>query len=172
MICPEYLDLIRTFAIVIGVTVGVVTYRASQRQRKLENSLKILELFKDNLEKSDLSNWKKIFQASSDPSGAKKGCFISSHNQEVPLTSLFSEGPDDHGSTARITEQIDLVCYEILHDTIELRIMFSNIGQLMSVIYRWYGNEDFFNRTYPNFIKVMKKKNLDKLPNKTIASCE
>jgi len=172
MICPEYLDLIRTLAIVIGVTVGVVTYRAGQRQRKLENSLKLLELFKDNLEKTDISNWKKVFQASSEPSGAEKGCFLSDNEKQIPLTSLFSEGPDDHGSTVRITEQIDLVCFEILKDTIELRIIFSNIGQLMSVIHRWYENETFFKDSYPHFNKVMKKKDLNDLPSKTIAHCE
>lgn len=172
MICPEYLDLIRTIAIVIGVTVGVITYRAGQRQRKLENSLKLLDLFRDNLEEFDIENWKKVFQASSEPSGAKKGFFFSADKQQIPLSSLFSEGPDDHGSTVRITEQVDLVCSEILQDTIELRIVYSNIGQLMSVIHRWYGNDSFFKDNYPHFNKVMKKKELGKLPNKTIAYCE
>ena len=172
MICPELLDLIRTIVITIGVTVAVVTYRAGQRQRKLENSLKLLELFNNNLEKSDVSNWKKVFQASFEPSGAKKGHFTSSDNQQIPLNSLFSEGPDDHGATLRITEQIDLVCYEIINDSAELRIMFSNLGQLMNVIHRWYKDDSFFKDNYPYFYKVMKMKALNKLPNKTIAYCE
>ena len=172
MISAEYLDLIRTIVITIGVTVGVVTYRAGQRQRKLENSLKLLDLFKDNLEKSDIGNWKKIFQASSESTGAKSAHFHSSHKQQIPLSSLFSEGPDDHGATARITEQIDLVCYEVLKGNIELRIVFSNIGQLMNVIHRWYKNEAFFKDNFPYFNKVMKNKSLKKLPCKTIVYCE
>ena len=171
MISPECLDLIRTVVITIGVTIGVVTYRAGQRQRKLENSLKLLELFKDNLEKSDIDNWIKIFLSSSEPSGAKNGHFHSSNNQQIPLNSLFSEGPDDHGATARITEQIDLVCYEVIKGNIELRIVFSNIGQLMKVIHCWYKNEAFFNESYPYFYKVMKLKSLKKLPCKTITYC-
>lgn len=172
MFSPELLDLIRTIVITIGVTVGVVTYRAGQRQRKLENSFKLLELSNNNLEKSDISNWKKVFQASSEPSGAKSGHFHSSNEHQIPLNSLFSEGPDDHGATVRITEQIDLVCYEILNGSVELRIIFSNLGQLMIVIHRWYKNDSFFKESYPYFNQVMKMKAIDKLPNKTIAYCE
>jgi hypothetical protein len=172
MIDPVYLDLIRTIVITVGVTMGVVTYRAGQQQRKLENSLKLLELFNNNLEKSDISNWKKVFQASSEPSGSKKGYFYSSDKQQIPLNSLFSEGPDDHGATIRITEQIDLVCYEILNGSIELRIIFSNLGQLMIVIDQWYKNDSFLKENYPHFNKVMKMKELRKLPYKTIQYCE
>ena len=172
MIRPDNLDLIRTIFIVIGVTVALITFRAGQRQRKLENSLKLLDLFKDNLEKDDIKNWKNIFQASSEPSGAWEGSFLSEGKYQTPLNSLFSEGPEDHGSTARITQQIDLICFEILQNTIELRIIYSNIGQLMTVIYRWYEKEAFLKDNYPYFVKVMKKRTLNGLPRKTIAYCE
>ncbi|MCD9483202.1 hypothetical protein GLP25_08365 [Photobacterium phosphoreum] len=174
MASAELIDWVRLGVISIGATVALVTYKSAQRQRKLENSLKLLELFHKNIEKSDIGNWKALFQSSSEPSGAKKGHFVSSYHQQVPLTSLFSEGPEDHGATVRITEQIDLICYEVLKNNIELRIIYSNLGQLMDVIYRWFGDEAFFKEYYPYFNKIMikKKKYLSKLPSKTIAYCE
>ncbi len=174
MATAETIDWVRLGILSIGATVALFTYASGQRQRKLENSLKLLDLFKQNLEESDISNWKSIFRASSEPSGAKKGHYVSSDGQQIPLNYLFSEGPDDDGATSRISEQLDLICYEILKGTVELRILYSNLGQLMDVIYKWYGKEGFFQESYPSFNKVMikKKKNMAKLARKTIAYCE
>ncbi|KOO03817.1 hypothetical protein [Vibrio hepatarius] len=174
MATAETIDWVRLGILSIGATVALFTYAAGQRQRKLENSLKLLDLFKQNLEESDLSNWKSIFRASSEPSGAKKGHYVVSGGHQIPLNYLFSEGPDDHGATSRISEQLDLICYEILKGAVELRILYSNLGQLMDVIYKWYGQESFFQKSYPSFNKVMlkKRKKMAKLARKTIAYCE
>jgi hypothetical protein len=171
----ELIDWVRLGIISVGATLALFTYKSSQRQKKLENSLKLLELFHNNLNADDINNWKKIYQSSSESTGCKKGYYLASYNeQEVPLNHLFSEGADDQGSTARITEQIELICYEALQGNVELRIVYSNVGQLMDVIYRWYNSELFFKSAFPYFNKVMHKKvkYLSTLPKKTFAYCE
>ncbi|MCG3846671.1 hypothetical protein [Photobacterium damselae] len=174
IISPENLDLIRTTIIAVGSVIALKTYISAQKQRKLENSLKMLDLFHSNIQENDLDNWSKLFKSASEPCGAKPGNFKNSLGQQVPLTYLFSEGPEDSGATARITEQLNLLCHHMSQKTVDVRVMYSNIGQLMSVIYGWYKEDSFFKEHYPYFHKFMKKheRKLNKLPRKTISYCE
>ena len=175
MASVEVIDWVRLGIISVGATIALFTYKSSQKQKKLENSLKLLELFHKNLNENDIENWKSIFRASSESTGAEKGHYVTSNiEQQIPLDHLFCEGADDDGATARIAEQIELVCYEALQSNVELRIIYSNIGQLMDVIYRWYNSELFFKSSFPYFNKIMHKKGkyLSTLPKKTYAYCE
>ncbi len=162
--------------IIIGSIIALRTYLLSQKQRRLENSLKLIEIFKDNLQENDINEWKKVFINSSEPSGAKNNHFYSKDSQQLPFSSLFSEGPDDNGATERIIEQIDLISYEIIQGTIDVRIIYSRIGQLMNSTYLWFGKNEasLISTHYPYFNKVMKKhsSNFKKWPTKTYTHCE
>ncbi|WP_281223598.1 hypothetical protein [Photobacterium sanguinicancri] len=168
------MDLIRTLIIGIGSIVALKTYIAGQRQRKLENSLKMLDLFHSNLRDEDIERWVSIFQSSSEPAGAKPKHFINAQGQQTPLSYLFSEGPEDLGATDRITDQLNLLCHHMLKGTLDISVIYSNIGQLMSTIYFWYKDGDFLKNHYPDFEKFMRKKqrSLKKIPTKTICYCE
>lgn len=92
MSAEEIREWIKLSFIVIGGLLALRTYIISQRQRRLENSLKLVDIFFSNLETNDLKELKRIFMNSSESSGAKKGFFFSRNNQEIPFEDLFSEG--------------------------------------------------------------------------------
>lgn len=176
MTIEELREWIKFFLIIVGSSIALRTYMVSQRQKRLENSLRLIDIFFDNLEQNDLVEWKRIFVNSSEPSGAKNGHFFSNDNQELLFCSLFSEGPDDNGEANRIVEQIDLICYEALKGTIDVRFMYSRIGQLMNTTHSWLGSGEssFISEHYPSFSRIMKKykKGFGKWPTKTYSYCE
>ncbi|MDO6765950.1 hypothetical protein [Agarivorans sp. 1_MG-2023] len=175
MTSEEIREWIKFFVIIIGGAIALRTYIVSQRQRRLDNSIKLLEIFFSHLEEDDISEWKRIFMSSSESSGSKKGFFFSKNNQEIPFGSLFSEGPDDNGATDRIVHQIDLVAYEVLRGTADVRFIYSQIGQLINTTHKWLGgNNSLIPKHYPYFDRLVakyKKKSSD-WPSKVYSYCE
>lgn len=176
MSSEEIREWIKFFVLIIGGCLALRTYIVSQRQKRLDNSLKLLEIFFDNLEENDLIEWKRIFMGSSEPSGAKQGYFHSSYNQQIPFDSLFSEGPDDKGAINRIVQQLDLIAYDALKGTIDTRFIYSRLGQLMNTTYRWFGDgeKSIIAVHYPHFNKLMKKcdNKFKGWPTKVYSYCE
>lgn len=157
---PEELrEWVKFLVLIVGGGLALRTYVVSQRQRRLENSLKLIDLFFDNLEDNDIDEWKRIFVSSSEPSGAKQRHFYSSNNQQIPFECLFSEAPDDNGANNRIVEQLDLIAYTALNGTIDTRFIYSRLGQLMTTTYSWFGEGDnsIISVYYPHFDKLMRK---------------
>ena len=171
----EIREWIKFFIIIIGGAIALRTYVVSQRQRRLDNSMKLLDIFFSGLEENDLSEWKRIFMNSSEPSGVKKGYFFSKNKQEIPFSSLFSEGPDDNGAIDRIVHQIDLVSYEALRGTADVRFIYSQIGQLINTTHRWFGGEkSLISEHFPHFDKLVAKykKKSSNWPRKVYSYCE
>ena len=90
--------------------IALKTYVGNQEQRKLENSLRLIELFQKSIQPGDIEEWKKIFRGSSEElTGVRHGHFLDSQNRECSFADLFSEGPPDNGATERIAEQFNLI---------------------------------------------------------------
>ncbi len=173
----EIREWVKFFLIVTGALIALRSYFQVQLQRRLENGLRMLDLFKENIDENDIHEWSTVFINSSEPSGAKPGHFHSKRsNYQIRFEDLFSEGPEDQGATSRIVEQIELIAYEAIKGTIDLRIVYSSIGQLIEVTYDWLGgsNGSLISMHYPNFEKMyrMNKKNFKKWPRKTISYIE
>ena len=176
MSSEEIREWIKFSFIVIGGLLALRTYIISQRQRRLENSLKLVDIFFSNLEPDDLKEWRRIFINSSEPSGAKKGFFFSRSNQQIPFEDLFSEGPDDNGAIDRIVQQLDLISYEALKGTVDVKFIYSRLGQLMNTTYSWFSGEkeSIIAVHYPHFNKLMRKysNKFKKWPTKVYSYCE
>jgi len=172
----EIREWIKFLVIIVGAFIAMRSYIIGQKQRKLENSFRLLDLFNKNIQEKDIEEWTNVFIMSSESSGAEFGFFYSKDGQLTPFTSLFSEGPEDQGAVSRIVEQIDLIAYESNKGTIDLRVIYSNIGQLIETTYEWFGNDakHVIKTYYPNFEKMMKKNkgNFEKWPRKTISYSE
>lgn len=159
MSTDEIREWIKFAVIFIGSAIALRTYIVFQRQRKLDNSLKLIDLFFANLEENDIEEWKNIFHASSEPSGAKNGYFHSKCGQQIPFDSLFSEGPEDNGAVDRIIQQIDLISLEILKGTVDARYVYSRIGQLMETTHKWLGTSEnsVISMHFPSFFQSYEK---------------
>lgn len=177
----EIREWVQFFLLLIGGTITLQTYIGNQRQRRLENSLRLIDLFQKSLQPGDIEEWKKIFRCSSEPTGVRPGYFLDDENQERPFADLFSEGAADNGAIARIAEQIDLIGYEVLHKTVALRLIYFHLGQLMNTTYDWLqmienpsNSSSFIGEYFPYFDKMYRKnrEKFKKLPKKTYAHIE
>jgi hypothetical protein len=150
--------------LVIGGSIAIRTYVVNQRQRRLENSFRLLTLFKESIGENDIDAWADIFYKSAEPTGVRSGYFLD-EGQERPLSDLFSPGSPDGGATQRMAEQFDLISQEILAKTVNLRLIYFNLGQLMDFTHQWlktvenFGSDKtFLEEAYPHFDKLYKKK--------------
>jgi len=157
---------------VVGGFVAVKTYLGNQKQRRLENSFRLISMFRESLHEGDIQAWEYIFHASSEPAGAESGNFVElvdSEPQQRTLSDLFSEGAPDNGAVRRMAELFDLFSSEALNETVELRVVYFQLGQFMDTTYSWlrtidnpYGQGAFLEEHYPYFAKLCRKRRIDK----------
>lgn len=150
--------------VVIGGFIALSVYFQNRRQRRLENALKMLSLFKESLRENDLEHWRELFVGTCEPASAPPGHFITRDGRAVPIDVMWSEGSEDDDAIQRMAESFEIICYEILSGTVEARIVWFEIGQLMSVMHKWLKDidgsnksESFLNRHYPSLKKVFEK---------------
>jgi hypothetical protein len=177
----EIREWVQFLLVLIGGTITLQTYVGNQRQRRLENSLRLIDLFQKSIQSGDIEEWRKIFLGSSEPTGVRHGHFLDSQNQERLFADLFSEGAPDNGAIERIAEQFDLISYEVLNKTVNLRLIYFHLGQLMDTTYDWLqmsqnpsNSSSFISEYFPYFDK-MYRKNQEKFKNwsrKTYAHIE
>lgn len=156
----------------VGGFIAIRTYLSNQKQRRLENSFRLIAMFKESLHEDDIKAWRSIFQSSSEPAGAKDGYFVDLVDEQYyqrPFSDLFSEGSPDKGAIERMAEFFDLISYEALNETIDLRLIYFQIGQLMDTTYSWLEKIDspeaqstFLQEYYPYFDKLYRTNLIDK----------
>lgn len=157
-------------ALILGTFGGVIslrTYLSNQKQRRLENSFRLISMFWESLHEKDMNFWEHIFHATSEPAGAKKGFLIDFTNGqrvERPLSDLFSEGPPDNGAIGRMAALFDIISDELLSGKLETRLIYFQLGQLMVTIYSWlleidnpYKDGTFLEKQYPSFDRLFKE---------------
>lgn len=163
------------FAFILAVVGGFITlktYLGNQKQRRLENSFRLISMFRESLDEGDIQAWKNIFHATSEPVGAESGNFVEvvdGKRQQRPLSDLFSEGAPDNGAVGRMAELFDLISSEALNETVELRVIYFQLGQLMDTTYSWlrtidnpYGQATFLEKHYPCFATLYRKRQINK----------
>jgi hypothetical protein len=150
--------------VIVGGTIALVAFLQNQRQRKLENALKLVALFKDSLREHDLDHWHKLLVATCEPAGAQPGYFRSESGDLLPLDTMFSEGSEDDDAIQRIAQNLEIICYEINSRTVEPRIVWFELGQLMSTMHQWLteirglkGKRTFLEEQFPAINRSFKK---------------
>ncbi len=189
----EIRALIRDLSVISGGIIGLRSYLSQQRQRQIDNSKKLIEQFQNAIDKDDLNQWEQVLLNSYESIGTEPGHFIVFDNNEKPIqiphANLFiSEGKgfyfsggkmnrgDDvsdinFGSIRHITEQLNIISYEVLYGHTELIILYYELGQIITSIYYWIDSiedEDLKKNTYPYFFQMYRKnkRRLEKLPYK------
>ena len=173
--CEMSAEIRNWLTFILAILVGSITIRTyldTQKQRRLENSFRLLKLFNESLHEGDLEAWIEMFHATSEPTGVTDGYFVYSpvvdSFEQRPLSDLFSEGTPDNGAIERMAELFELISFEALNNTIEFRIVYFKLGQLMDNVHLWLtkidsldGEDSFIKECYPNFANLYKKKVID-----------
>jgi hypothetical protein len=173
----EIRELIQFVFVISGGTIGLIAFFQSLRQRRLENALKMIALFKESLGQDDLERWAELFRASSELAGAKPGYYVFG-NTQIPISNYFSEGSHDNGAIARMAESLEIICFEINHQAVDSRIIWFELGQLMRTMYSWLETAPYNGSTlitqYPSIEKTFKryKHKFEKWPSRVFAYAE
>jgi hypothetical protein len=125
---------------IVGGFVSVRTYLGSQKQRRLENSFRLVDMFRESLRPGDMEAWTDIFHGTSEPAGAEQGYLVTvvDGNRVIrPLSDLFSEGAPDNGAIQRMAELFELISSEAINETVDTRLIYFQLGQLMDTTYSW-----------------------------------
>jgi len=166
---------------VCGFVITFRTYVGGQKQRRIENSFRMVTLFREALQPKDMERWEEVFHATSEPAGASYGHMVSYDEEhgrsELPISALFTEGPYDDGAVERMAEVFDLIAREALDGTVDLRIIYFQLGQLMDSIHGWlksmddaYDGKSFLDFYYPSFNELYTREKIKaQWPSRTYA---
>ncbi len=167
---------------IVGGSLALRTYIVNQQQRRLENTLKLIERFWAAVSKEDLGEWINMYRASSECAGATEGHFVDEASNQCSLDELFVEGPADKGATDRIVQELNIISQEILEKTINPRMIYFELGQFIKVIHGWLASIDkqsndglsLLDDHFSAFGKAYQKYKckFDKWPHKIIAYIE
>ena len=159
-------DWIQLLFIIVGGTIGLIAFIQNVRQRRLENALKMVNAFREALRKDDIANWEQLFHRALEPAGAKPGYYVSENGAQYSVGSYFTEGAPDNNSIARMAENPEIICHEICRKTVNPRLVWFELGQLMRTMHLWLTNIPSFHKgqslldiSYPSIKGVFKKYN-------------
>lgn len=153
------------FVFIIGggalVLIAQFMKPVSQRSKK---TMQLLANFKASLHEHDIEHWKEIFHGTREGALAPAGHFMNRIGKPVPLVSMWVTGSDEHSAIQRMAESMEIVCADILAHTVEVEIIWSEIGQLMEAMHDWLQDipgvqEDatFLDEQYPFLKQVFDK---------------
>ena len=156
----EIREWIQLIFIVVGGTISLIAYFQNVSQRRLDNALKVIALFKESLQDGDLDAWKELFHTSSEPAGAMHGYYVDG-NSQIPIGNYFSEGSHGGDAISRMADGLEVICYEMCRKSVDARYVWFELGQLLQTMHSWLSAIDHLNGKlldeFPNIKKAFQK---------------
>jgi hypothetical protein len=151
------------FIIVGGVLALIAPFLKSGKHRS-NKTMQLLATFRASLHEHDIEHWKEIYHGTREAASAPVGHFISRLGKPVPLVSMWTAGSDDHTAIQRMAESLETVCAEMLAHTVDIKMIWSEIGQLMEAMHDWLEDipgvqqdSTFLEEQYPSLKQVFEK---------------
>jgi hypothetical protein len=140
MFCGDLKDVrewLQLVFVVIGGGIAVAAFVQNLRQRRVENALKFISLFRDGLYEDDLDRWENLFRSSNELAGAKRGQYITEDGILASIGDYFSEGSPDGHAMARMAVSLDVVCHQVMSKAADARTVYYELGQLLKSMHDW-----------------------------------
>ena len=142
-------------------------YFQNLKQRRVENALKFISLFRDALEDGDLEHWQHLFRSTSECAGALPGHSLADDGQMHSIADYFSEGSGarDNYAISRMAQSLDVLCHQVNEGVADPRTVFYELGQYLSCMHRWLsailsspvGKETLLEASFPSIDTFFKK---------------
>lgn len=120
-----------------GGVIGLLAYLQNLRQRRVENALRFIQLFRDGLRPGDLDVWTDLMRRSSESAGAKRGEYAHNDGTNHSIGDYFSEGAGDDYAISRMAQALDLVCHQVMSRAADAQTVFYELGQLLRLMNTW-----------------------------------
>lgn len=148
-----------TFA-VIGGFFAFAAFFQNLRQRRVENALKFVALFKESLRDGDMGHWEELFHAASEAVGCPAGQFRANGGSCMSIGDYFSEGSRDNYAISRMAESLDVVCYQVVTGAADARTVYHELGQILWHMNLWLhvipaptGKGSLLEKSFPSIAK-------------------
>jgi len=148
----------------VGVVLALIAPLFRQGNQRRHKTMKVLESFRASLRDHDLNHWKELYLGTRKAAAAPAGYFIDLDGKPVPLDSMWTAGNEDHTAIQRMAENFEKICTEILARTVDAKMVWYEIGQLMEAMHEWLEHipgvqQDltFLEEQYPSFKQVFEK---------------
>lgn len=150
--------------IIAGVALALIAPLIKPSKKRRYKTTEVLESFRASLHAHDMDHWKEVYLGTGQGVPAPEGHFISRIGKPVPLVSMWTAGNEDHTAIQRMAEKLEIVCVEILAQTVDIQVIWSEIGQLMEAMHDWLEHipgvqQDlsFLEEQYPSLKQVFDK---------------
>ena len=131
----EIREWIQLGFVTFGGWLAFSTFRQNLRQRRVENALKFIALFREGLKEGDMEEWEELYLSASEPAGAKAGEYVKKDGTKSSIGDFFAGGTTT--SVARITQGLEVICHQANTGNADPRTIFYELGQLINYSYRW-----------------------------------
>ena len=153
------------FAIItVGVLLALIAPLLPHNKERRQKTTTLLATFKGSLHEHDMDHWREVYLGTRKSAAAPAGHFIDLQGKEVPLDSMWTAGSDDHTAVQRMAECLEKACAYMLTHTVDIKMMWYEIGQLMEAMHGWLedipGTQQdltFLQEQYPSIKQVFEK---------------
>ena len=170
----KLLDMIPTFSsfkewlpfvfILIGGVLALVAPFIKSGVSRHARTRQLLETFEASLHRQDITHWNEIYRGRQEAVSAPHGYFIDRLGKPVSLASMLVGDGEDHTAIQRMAEGIEVICSEILLHSVDVKMVWLEIGQLMDTMHDWLQDipgvqQDltFLQEQYPSLKQVFEK---------------
>jgi len=150
--------------IIVGVILMLIAPILPHNKQRREKSMKLLSTFRTSLHEHDMNHWKVIYFGTRESASAPAGHFMSVERKPVPLDTMWTTGNDDHTAVQRMAEYLEILCTEMLTHTVDIKMMWYEIGQLLDSMHAWLEeipgvqkDLTFLEEQYPSIKQVFEK---------------
>lgn len=143
--------------VILGGGLALFAFLQNLRQRRVENALKFIALFREALQPDDLKHWHELFVSSSELAGARHGQYKKEWQQFASIGEYFSEGAPDGHAIARMATALDVVCHQVVSRAADPLTVYYELGQLLKTMRDWLsgiqgaeGKKTLLDSSYPS----------------------
>jgi hypothetical protein len=121
----------------IGGALALLVFFQNLQQRRVENAIKFVAMFRTHISDNDIDFWRDLFRKASEPAGAKPGHYVDHDGMQHSISEYFSEGSPDNYAVSRLTESLDVACHQVVVGAADGRTVYYELGQLIRTLASW-----------------------------------
>jgi hypothetical protein len=138
--CIEQITEIRNWLLLLLGTIGayltIKTFSDNTRQRRLDNTFKILEYLRKHITQAQIETFIELFHANN-PLGAPENEFHLKDGRKDFIETMFSEGGCGNGDIHNMIEVFNLLAKSLNQKNLDEDLIWYEYGQIMLTCYRW-----------------------------------
>jgi hypothetical protein len=150
--------------IFIGGALALIAPFVKTGIKRSNQTKRLLETFKASLHKQDLVYWNEIYHGRREAASAPAGYFINRLGKSESLASMFVGDGEEHTAIQRMAEGLETVSTEMLAHSVDVKMIWADIGQLMEAMHDWLQDipgvqQDisFLQEQYPSLKLIFEK---------------